>query len=81
MVFELFTRHPESVGETYGEHLEVAASFAGRLFMASLACLVHALLPFLFERTASRTVHTLHGEMVTYRLRRDDRIRDGVPAC
>ncbi|HXV23797.1 MAG TPA: DUF6356 family protein [Alphaproteobacteria bacterium] len=61
--------------------MEVAGSFAGRLLLASLACLIHALLPFLFERTASNAVHRLHGEMVSHRLRRDDRIHDGVPAC
>lgn len=81
MIVELFTRHPASVGESYLEHMEVAGSFSGRLFLASLACLVHALLPFLFERTASRIVQGLHGEMVTNRLRHAERIRDGVPAC
>ncbi len=81
MILELFTRHPESVGETYTEHMQVAAGFGLRLLFASLACFVHALLPFLFERTGSTAVQSLHGTMVTHRLRRDDRIRDGVPAC
>ncbi len=81
MIVELFTRHPASVGETYAEHLQAAAGFGLRLLLASLACFVHALLPFLFERTGSTAIHTLHGAMVTSRLRRDDRIRDGVPAC
>jgi hypothetical protein len=52
-----------------------------RLFLASLACFVHALLPFLFERTGSTAIQSLHGSMVMSRLRRDDRVRDGVPAC
>jgi Family of unknown function (DUF6356) len=81
MLSELFTRHPASVGETYSEHMQVAAGFGLRLFLASLACFVHALLPFLFERTGSTAIQTLHGSMVISRLRRDDRVRDGVPAC
>jgi len=81
MIPELLTRHPASVGETYTEHMQVAAGFGLRLLLASLACFVHALLPFLFKRTGSTAIHALHGTMVTNRLRRDDSIRDGVPAC
>ena len=81
MLSELFSRHPASVGETYTEHMQVAAGFGLRLFLASLACFVHALLPFLFERTGSAAIQSLHGSMVMSRLRRDDRVRDGVPAC
>jgi hypothetical protein len=81
MLSQLFTRHPASVGETYTEHMQVAAGFGFRLFLASMACFVHALLPFLFERTGSTAIQSLHGSMVISRLRRDDRVRDGVPAC
>lgn len=60
----LFTDHPASVGETYGEHLLAAAGFALRMVLSGLACLVHALLPFLFQRTASKCVAELHQRMV-----------------
>jgi Family of unknown function (DUF6356) len=60
----LFTDHPASVGETYGEHLLAATSFALRMMLGGLACLVHALLPFLFERTASNCVTELHQRIV-----------------
>jgi Family of unknown function (DUF6356) len=60
----LFTDHPASVGETYGEHLLAATGFALRMVLGGLACLVHALLPFLFERTASNCVTELHQRMV-----------------
>jgi len=63
----LFTEHPDSVGETYLEHMCVAGSFAGNLFLAALACAAHAVLPFAFEKTASRIVHTLYQRMVTHR--------------
>lgn len=59
----LFNDHPRSVGETYGEHMLVALSFAGPLAKAAAAALVHAFLPFLFVRTASLTIKSLHDRM------------------
>jgi len=63
-----FTEHPASVGETYWQHMGMALSFAGPLFLASLACLVHAVLPFAFERTGSNAVNTLYRRMVSHRV-------------
>ena len=57
---KLFTEHPASVDETYLGHMAFAAWFASRLFMAGGAALVHAILPFLFETTASRIVRELY---------------------
>ncbi len=62
-MIELMTRHPRSVGETYGEHMATAFSFAAALMLASLACLVHGLLPFLCQSTASRRVRALSERM------------------
>lgn len=56
-----FTAHPSSVDESYGEHLRFALGFAGMLFLAAGAALVHAILPFLFEKTASRIIARLYG--------------------
>ncbi|MEN0002455.1 MAG: DUF6356 family protein [Pseudomonadota bacterium] len=60
MTARLFTKHPSSVDETYFQHLRFAAGFAFWLAMAALAALVHAILPFLFERTAGRIVERLY---------------------
>lgn len=68
-MFELFTRHPASIGETYSQHLAAAGGFAVQLLLIALACAVHALLPFLFERTASDRVDALHRRMVRNRVR------------
>ena len=65
----LFTQHPASVGESYGEHLAVAASFGLRMILGGLACLIHALLPFLFVRTGSVQISALHDTMVAHRRR------------
>jgi hypothetical protein len=64
-----FTEHPAAVGETYMEHMGVAASFGCRMLLGSLACFVHALLPFAFTTTGSRTVTELHDRMITNRRR------------
>lgn len=56
----LFLTHPRTVGESYFEHMAFAGGFAGRLMLAAAAALVHAALPFLFERTASRMVASLY---------------------
>ena len=60
MAGNLFTKHPTEVGETYGEHFRNASGFGLKMIGAGLACLVHAVLPFLFERSGSRTVEELH---------------------
>ena len=64
---QLFTDHPATVGETYGQHMGSALSFAGPLFVAACCCLVHAVLPFVFEKTASGKVQDLYRRMVTNR--------------
>jgi hypothetical protein len=63
----LFTEHPATVGETYAQHFVHAMSFAVTMFLGSLACLVHALLPFLFLKTGSNCIVRLHDRMVVNR--------------
>jgi len=70
MLERWFSEHPRSVGETYVEHLKVAASFGISMIAGGLACLVHALLPSLFRTKASQTVARLHERMVVSRARR-----------
>jgi Family of unknown function (DUF6356) len=59
MMFRLFTEHPASVGETYGEHWRFATGTGFTLIGAGLACLAHGLMPFLFTTTGSRIVRSL----------------------
>jgi hypothetical protein len=58
-----FTAHPASVGESYGAHCRFALGFAGRLALAAGAAAVHAVLPFLFEKTASRMIGEMHDRL------------------
>ncbi|MBO6837582.1 MAG: DUF6356 family protein [Alphaproteobacteria bacterium] len=69
MVRSAFTKHPASVGESYTEHMGTAFSFAGPLLLAGLCCVVHAVLPFAFEKTGSRMISRLHDRMVAHRVR------------
>jgi Family of unknown function (DUF6356) len=58
-MLKLFTEHPASVGETYGEHWRFASRTGLTLIGAGLACLVHGLLPCFFVTTGSRIVRGL----------------------
>jgi hypothetical protein len=69
MIKRLFTDHPETVGETYWQHMGMAFSFAITMIAAGLACLVHAVFPFLCVKTGSKAITGLHDRMVTNRSR------------
>ncbi len=63
MIAKLFFDHPRAIGETYGQHARTAFSFGWRMTAGGLACMVRALIPGLFVKTASRTVVQLDAEM------------------
>lgn len=50
---KLFTDHPESVGETYGQHFQYAFLFGANMVIGGVACILHSIFPFIFERTGS----------------------------
>lgn len=56
----LFTDHPASVGESYGEHFLFAGRFSARLMGASLAAAAHAIFPFAFKTTASQQIARMY---------------------
>ena len=58
-----FTRHPREAGESYLQHFGVAVRFGLRMIGGGLGCLVHAVFPFLCERTGSETVRDLNGRL------------------
>ncbi len=61
------TKHLRAVGESYSEHLITASGFGLRMAVTGIACMVHGIFPFLFERTGSEMVRRLYREMVTKR--------------
>lgn len=49
----LFTKHPHSLGETYFQHMRAACAFGSAMLIGGVACVIHAIFPFLFEKTGS----------------------------
>ena len=55
-----FTKHPNSVNETYLEHMWCAIKFSFKLECLAFAAFIHALFPFLCETTASDGIKKLN---------------------
>ncbi|AXI46609.1 hypothetical protein C1J03_11620 [Sulfitobacter sp. SK012] len=60
MISRIFLDHPAQVEETFLEHMAFALKFAGLLFAAAFAALIHAVIPCLFEKTASGIIARLY---------------------
>ncbi|MEW5687169.1 MAG: putative sulfate exporter family transporter [Pseudomonadota bacterium] len=66
-MLKAFTHHPETVGESYFEHLCSAWGFAATMALGALGCALHGLFPFAFQTSGSRRIRELHERMVTHR--------------
>ena len=60
MFHRIFIEHPESVEESYFEHMAFALRFAGLLGFAFGAALLHAFIPVACEKTASKIIAKLY---------------------
>lgn len=60
MFRRIFIEHPESVDESYFEHMAFALKFAGLLTLAAGAALIHAFIPAACEKTASKIIGKLY---------------------
>ncbi|VAV97566.1 hypothetical protein MNBD_ALPHA08-777 [hydrothermal vent metagenome] len=63
LINRLFVQHPQTVDETYFQHMRFAGWFATKLLAAGLAALVHAIIPAAFEKTAGNIIRELHHRM------------------
>lgn len=63
LIHRWFAAHPRAVGESYAEHFLAAARFGLAMLAGGVACLAHALVPALYERTGSRMIKRLYAEM------------------
>ncbi|MEQ6203936.1 DUF6356 family protein [Sulfitobacter sp. HNIBRBA2951] len=63
MINRIFFAHPATVDETFFQHMRFAGAFSAKLFLAGGAALVHAVIPCLFEKTASTIINDLHARM------------------
>ena len=76
MFDRIFTSHPRSIGESYMQHLAIAARFGGTMVLSGLAVLIHGLVPAMFTHTGSTAIKRLYGEMK----RRQPLLSDQAPA-
>ncbi len=60
MMTRIFLAHPRSVDENYLQHARFAAGISARLALAAGAAALHAVIPALCARTASRLIADLH---------------------
>ena len=63
MAGNIFTRHPHEVGESYAAHFLNASWFGLRMLGGGAAVLIHAIFPFLFAKTGTRTMEKLYRRM------------------
>ena len=59
----IFTKHPNEVGETYFEHMYNAMRYSLTFLFLFVIDFVHAILPFLFKKTASDIVCEMSSDM------------------
>ena len=63
MIEKVFLQHPATVEESYFEHMMFAGRFALTLLAASAAAFVHAVIPALFEKTASNLIRQMYARI------------------
>lgn len=63
MLKKLFVTHPQSVGESYFEHMAVAFGFGFKMLGGGIACIIHGLVPGLFVCSGSKMINCLHSEL------------------
>jgi hypothetical protein len=78
MFKRLFVDHPDSVGESYFEHLQVAFGFGFQMVAAGLACIVHGLVPGCFKNVGSTAITCLNDRLMAKRCQHNIIARDQI---
>lgn len=63
MTVNRFIEHPNSVGESYSEHLRAALGYSWRMFKGAGCCALHGLMPWLCTTSGSDLIRELHAEL------------------
>ena len=63
-----FNAHLREVDESYGRHFLHAGYYFVMLLAAAICALIHAILPFLLEKTASQIISKLYSKMTERKL-------------
>ena len=56
----IFTDHPESVGESYSQHFLFAFNVGLRLILWGIVALIHGIFPFTFKTYVSSRIKDLY---------------------
>ena len=59
----IFTRHPNNIGESYITHFLKACAFGFKLLFIAFRVFIHAIFPFLFEYSASNKISQLNKDL------------------
>ncbi len=70
----IFTEHPHSVNETYGQHFCAAFKFGAQMMIGGVACVLHAIFPFIFQQTGSNYLFKIMQEFIARRQTAEDRM-------
>ena len=71
-----FANHLRQMQETYLQHFICASKLGLTMVFAGVACMLHAIFPFLFQETGSRYLFQLLREYVERTPFVDNRMRD-----
>tara|TARA_Y100001935_G_C17198332_1_gene453740 strand:+ start:232 stop:432 length:201 start_codon:yes stop_codon:yes gene_type:complete len=61
----IFTEHPNEQNESYLEHACFASKCGIRLIFLGIAAIIHALFPFVFQKTVSTQLCELNSSLET----------------
>ena len=63
MTVNRFVEHPNSVGESYWQHLRAAFGYSWRMFKGATCCALHGLMPWLCTTSGSALIRELNAEL------------------
>lgn len=69
----IFTKHPNSIGENYFQHLFKALGYFFYLLFTSIFIFIHAFLPFLYKSKASDRIDKLNSILQSRKRRKKSR--------
>ena len=67
-------KHLEEVNLTYFQHLKWAFNSSCKLLYAGLTCMVHSVMPFLFQDVAKNIVYNIYDELEERRIKAKDKV-------
>ena len=62
-MYNPFTKHPHSIGETYISHLCHSLTYSMKFLWLHIMTLIHAIFPFVFENASSKLVKKINDHL------------------